>query len=358
MALNNLCITLSQSLISKNVAFCLYRFPGEDHFRIAIDEAFLPHEKEKTFWVAPFCQFSAAHDIYLAVLNQSFLTEDFLKEIDAVAEQAPFADLPLPIEKSKQDYYDRIHAFLKDIRSGKLEKAILSRVFYENKPEDFDVPGCFLRLAESYPQTFVHLLVHPESGVWLGATPELLMRKRNEEIATMALAGTQKRKQMSEYEWRIKEREEHLMVGGHIEKIFSEYNCTLQKAEGPHYCEAGGVVHLQTDYLFKANPNLDLRSFLMVLHPTPAVGGLPADKGIECILEHEGYDRRYYCGFLGETDFKTSADLYINLRNMQVGKDKIVIFVGGGITSASDPDEEWLETVMKSKTMVEKIFEA
>ncbi|HUN02359.1 MAG TPA: chorismate-binding protein, partial [Niabella sp.] len=48
-------------------------------------------------------------------------------------------------------------------------------------------------------------------------------------------------------------------------------------------------------------------------------------------------------------------DLYINLRCMQVGKDKIAIYTGGGITAASDAEEEWQETILKSKTVAEKI---
>ncbi|MCO5239520.1 MAG: chorismate-binding protein [Chitinophagaceae bacterium] len=350
-----LTISIAQTLFTKNIAFCLYRFPAEKNFRIAIEPEFLPHPKENTFWITPFCQYSTAKDILLDVLNKDFLNDSFLQYVHSLAPREKKQDVPLPAESTKEDYFKKIHAFLRDIHAGKLDKAILSRVLYEDKPEDFDMFDCFLRLSESYPGTFVHLLVHPRAGIWLGATAELLLKKRDKEISIMALAGTQSRRDGKDYLWRTKEMEEHLMVSNHIEAVFQKYGCLMIKKEGPHNMETGRVAHLATDYIYEEHATFNLKSLLGELHPTPAVGGLPVGKGVEYILEHEGYDRRYYCGFIGETDFTTSADLYINLRNMQIGTDRIAIYVGGGITAASDPEEEWQETVMKSSTMLEKI---
>lgn len=244
---------------------------------------------------------------------------------------------------------------MQDIRSGVLEKAILSNVFYENTPENFDPFYCFEGLSQSYPDTFVHLLVHPNAGIWLGASPELLLKKKDEEVAIRAIAGTQPRKESKVYQWRRKEMEEHLVVGRHIEQVFQKFGFKLTEKTGPHDVETGSVAHIATDYLYKARQAIELKPLLRELHPTPAVGGWPAKKSVDYILEQEGYDRKYYCGFIGETDFEHNANFYINIRNMQIGKDKIAIFAGGGLTADSDPEEEWQELMMKSKTMSEKI---
>ena len=350
-------LSIAAPLHAKNIPFCLYRFPREETFRLAVPPEVLPHPKGQTFWMAPFCTQSKAKPVYLAVVQEAFIQEPFSAQVQTLPLQAELPDCPLPPATTKTEYLSRIHAFLKDIRSGLLDKAILSRVFYEEKPQDFDLFACFQRLADAYPETFVHLSVHPESGIWIGATPELLLKKRGPSVAIMALAGTQPRKQTAGYQWREKEMEEHLMVGRHIEATFAAYGCELAERDGPNTIERAKVAHLNTDYTFKTPERFPIQSFLSELHPTPAVGGLPVDKGVDCILAHEGYDRRYYCGFIGETDFETTADLYINLRCMQIGKEKIAIYVGGGITAASDPEEEWQETVMKSKTMVDQIKE-
>ena len=323
-------------------------------YRLAIDSQFLPHDEDLFFWIAPFTSRSGTENIFLSVVKEEFLNEAFFQQTRAF----PFnkkVSAPLPEETSKEEYLDSVNAVLKDIRSNNIKKAVLSRAFTVNKPHDFDPLDCFARLTADYPQTFVHLCYHPKSGMWMGATPELLLRKRNALLSAMALAGTQARRAEGDYHWREKEEEEQEMVSVHIETVFKKYGYTLVEKEGPQTAESGRVAHLKTDYIYHENARIPLRDLLAELHPTPAVGGLPVDKGMDCILENEGYDRRYYCGFIGETDFSQTADLYINLRCMQVGEEKIAIYAGAGITGASDPQEEWEETVLKSKTMIEKI---
>lgn len=352
--MKEIAISIARTLLLKNIAFCIYHLPGGDRYRLAIDSQFLPHDEDLSFWIAPFTFRSGTENIFLSVVKDEFLNEAFFQQTRSF----PFKkriSAPLPLETSKEEYLNGVNAVLKDIRSNKIKKAVLSRVFNVDKPHDFDPLNCFRRLVADYPQTFVHLFHHPKSGMWMGATPELLLRKRNALLSVMALAGTQTRKAEGDYLWRKKEEEEQEMVSVHIETIFKKYGYTLIRKEGPQTAESGRVAHLKTDYIYRENAGIPLKDLLAELHPTPAVGGVPVDKGMDCILGNEGYDRRYYCGFIGETDFSQKADIYINLRCMQVGEEKIAIYAGAGITGASDPQEEWEETVLKSKTMVEKI---
>lgn len=356
LVLKELTVTIAQTLFSKNISFCLYRFPAEKVFRMAIEESFLLHQKDQIFLIAPFHEGSSDKEIHLAVVNNEFLTNDFLHHIQKETVGKEFPEIQLPPETTKIEYFQKTNAYLKEIHSGKIEKAILSRVIYEDKPKDFNLFDCFLRLSTSYPETFSYLLVTPQSGIWLGATPELLLEKRQNEYAVMALAGTQPRNESGKYFWREKEMEEHLMVGRHIQSIFNKNGFKLIKKSPLTTKETGKVAHLKTDYLFEDIIKIELESLLKDLHPTPAIGGLPVNNALACIIEHEGYDRRYYSGIIGQTDFSSAADLYINLRCMQVGKDKIAIYTGGGITAASDAEEEWQETILKSKTVAEKIY--
>ena len=323
LVLKELTVTIAQTLFLKNIPFCLYRFPAENAFRMAIEESFLPHQKDQVFLISPFHEDSLEKELQLAVVNNDFLTNDFLQHIEKVVVGKDFPEIQLPPETTKKEYFQKLKAYLQEIHSGKIEKAILSRVIYEDKPKDFNLFDCFLRLSASYPETLSYLLVTPQSGIWMGATPELLLEKRQNLYAVMALAGTQPRNESGKYFWREK--------------------------------ETGKVAHLKTDYLFEDIHKMKLELLLKDLHPTPAIGGLPVNNALACILEHEGYDRRYYSGIIGQTDFSSTADLYINLRCMQVGKDKIAIYTGGGITAASDAEEEWQETILKSKTVAEKI---
>ncbi|MEO6681793.1 MAG: chorismate-binding protein [Ginsengibacter sp.] len=252
---------------------------------------------------------------------------------------------------------NRIHHYLDEIKSGILSKAILSRVIQIEKPQQFDVTHFYTLLASAYPETFVSLFYIPGMGIWTGATPELLLEKENKTYRTMALASTQPKKAIGDYSWRNKEKEEHRLVQQHIEEVFLKNDCQLTDSKGPYTIESGQVAHLKTDYTFEEKNPDNQNNITDQLHPTPAIGGLPVDASLECIKKYEGYNRNYYSGYLGETNHRDLARLFINLRCMQIGKDKIAIFAGGGISIDSDPEEEWAETNQKSLTLLEIIEE-
>ena len=78
-------------------------------------------------------------------------------------------------------------------------------------------------------------------------------------------------------------------------------NVTSEVAvSSPYTLKAGNLLHIKTDIEGVINENSNLKEVVSVLHPTPAVCGLPKDKAKDFILENEGYDREYYTGFLGE----------------------------------------------------------
>ena len=69
------------------------------------------------------------------------------------------------------------------------------------------------------------------------------------------------------------------------------------------------------------------------------------------ILENEGYERRYYSGFVGWLDPEGVTDIYVNLRCMEIRSDEAKLYAGGGILTSSDILSEWEETGDKMKTM-------
>lgn len=347
-------ISMIRILLAKGTAFCVYRFPKQNQICLALPIELLPDKAANSFWFAPFTVQSDAKEIILGVVDNEFLNERFIEHLKALPDQK-ILENDLPEETTKETYFRQFEEIQDHISNKRISKSILSRVIKEKLPVDFDVVNCFTTLCADYNDAFVHLLYHPDAGIWLGATPELLIDKRDKELKIMAVAGTQAKHNGSVYNWRQKEMDEHNMVGFHIEQVFNRYGCVQTYKSRPYTIEAGRVVHLRTDYKYIEHTSIPLKEFIFAIHPTPAIGGLPVEASIEVIHSVEEYDRRYYCGFLGETDFVTNALLYVNLRCMQIGHSEIAIYVGGGITAESDVHEEWEETVMKSKTMIEKL---
>jgi isochorismate synthase len=109
--------------------------------------------------------------------------------------------------------------------------------------------------------------------------------------------------------------------------------------------------HLKTT-IFAENIALEKAKILLnELHPTPAVCGVPKDKALKIINELEANNRSFYTGYIGLVE-NNELELFVNLRCASVFKDSVSVFVGGGITTKSNPEKEWEETELKSKVII------
>lgn len=257
-------------------------------------------------------------------------------------------------EEAKENFENLVQKGIDAINSGRFQKVVLSRteaVFLKNN----DIIYLFQKLVSNYPTAFKYCFFHPKVGLWLGATPEQLLKVDSNEIKTVALAGTQVFKE-DEIIWEKKEKEEQQFVTDFILKSLNEFVSSKTFTE-PYSFRAGNIVHIKTDITATLIDRKDLKNVLKILHPTPAVCGLPKKEAHKFISENEGYNREYYAGFLGELnkDFaqnKTEkTDLFVNLRCMKIEDKTANLFIGCGITKDSNPENEFLETVNKSFTM-------
>ena len=348
-------IRLCSLLLQKGISFCLYRFPGADQYCMAIQKGLISPAEETDFIIAPFVgpnQYST--ELLQKIPQQVFEDDQFYNQI-MVLEDCPIVWGVLPEQTTKKDYLLRIHQYLDYIKGGNALKAILSRVKIIDKPADFDPFLFYRKLSAAYPETFASLFYLPGKGIWACASPELFLKKEKRVLYTMALAATLPLNSDNIYNWRRKEKREHDLVRQHIEQVFEKNDCKLVSFNGPYTFETGKVAHLKTDYVYELPEHHDMDQVIKDLYPTPAIGGLPVKEALECIQLYEGYSRNYYTGYLGETNGHDLARLFINLRSMQIGENAIAIFVGGGISDESDPEEEWEETIQKSFTLLEII---
>ena len=219
----------------------------------------------------------------------------------------------------------------------------------------FNVEETFKKLLINYRDAMVYVWFHPNIGLWLGATPESLLNIKDDEFTTMALAGTQLNHAGLEVVWQHKEKQEQQFVTDFIINNLSNASIITDISE-PHTVKAGNLVHLCTKIKGKLSKQLSIYQLIKILHPTPAVCGLPKNEAKGFILENEAYDREFYTGFFGELNLKGCSNLFVNLRCMQVLKNQLALYIGGGITIDSIPEKEWEETIAKSKVML-KVLE-
>lgn len=243
---------------------------------------------------------------------------------------------------SEAAHVDAINQAIEIMKGGDVRKIVLSRLI----GEDLALPPLvlFREMCERYPDAFVQLISLPQTGCWLGASPELLIHKKGRQILTISLAGTK----LPAEDWTDKEKDEQGQVTEFIKDTLSELEIDPQIGLS-NTVSAGPVEHLRTN--IAAETNLPAPAIAAALHPTPAVCGNPRAAAAVHIRELEGHDRRLYTGYTG-FHCAERTDLYVNLRCMEIHDAGCTLYVGGGITAQSDPAAELEETARKANTLL------
>ena len=343
---------------AQNLPFVLYRKPNNikliGFFQNNDHLYFAENFEETGFVFAPF----QGSQMILIPRNQSVKWETLVPSSD---ENNALDFIDSEDIQAKEHFEGLVQKGIDAIAKGTLKKVVVSREEIVNV-SNFDLVSIFEKLIQNYPTAFCYCWFHPKIGLWMGASPERLLKANSDTFYTMSLAGTQKIQPSKEVVWEKKEIEEQQFVTDFILNNLKDLTSEVA-VSSPYTAQAGTLAHIKTDIEGVINEHSSLKEVVSVLHPTPAVCGLPKEVAKNFILENEGYDREYYTGFLGELNkegFNTGeikSDLYVNLRCMQIKEDskraitQAHLYVGCGITKDSIPENEWKESVNKSATM-------
>ena len=349
---------LQNGLIGGSVPFASWRLPGNHEpetigchapAEVIEDTSQLSHKGEG-FTIAPFRENESAYFIPREWYCRGFSFEPLKLKLENIV-------LPLPEQKftatGRDEYLKKTTTAIQHIKDGRLIKVVLSRMAYVDIQDGFNASALFENLCHAYPDAFVYLIYLPGKGLWAGASPELLAKVDSGKVKTMALAGT--RKQGSKASWSSKEVEEHLWVSRYIDEVLEASGASQVRKSEFYTSTAGPVEHLRTDFTAKLPVGASM-PFIQQLHPTPAVCGWPKQQALQLISELETHPREFYTGFLGPVSGNAGHyEFYVNLRCLQIIDNQAFVYVGGGITTDSNPEAEWEETVLKSETMLKVI---
>lgn len=245
----------------------------------------------------------------------------------------------------KETYMSQFNLFHDSVCSD-FDKLVLSRCVdgrYRG-----DETAVFAKACASYPRSMVYMFHSAKEGTWIGATPEILLSGKRPRYNTVALAGTNIYSE--NLMWSDKNKEEQSLVAQYIRDSLYSYTTDL-KENGPYTSRAANLAHLKTDFSFDIMSDIDVVTLVRVLHPTPAVCGLPKEKALAYINRYEHSRRRYYSGVTGVLDVKGETELYVNLRCAHFKDGYVRLYAGGGIMRDSDAESEWNETESKLHTI-------
>jgi len=331
--------------LNAELPFVAYRHPETNTvkgiFQKSTDLYRTKNYVESGFLFAPFDDVNSA---VLFPLAESAMYTTILFDIDV---KNTCEQLELEAINAERRHIDLVQKGIDFLKTAGVEKVVLSRKEIIDR-SSFNVVEIFKKLLLNYTNAMVYVWFHPKVGLWMGASPETLLKVQDNLFKTMALAGTQSYQGSLDVVWQQKEIQEQQFVTDYIvEKLDKDVTVSDVKT-----IKAGSLLHLCTTISGKLSREFTLFKLINLLHPTPAVCGLPKDEAKRFILENEGYDREFYTGFFGELNIDNSSNLFVNLRCMQVLSKQLALYIGGGITSGSIPQKEWEETVAKSKVIL------
>lgn len=330
--------------LNSSDVFVGYSLPDmEDYYLVQQNESVIHHfdflNMEKGFVVYPFRE----NEENPAVLIKA----------DKVSTNIPFhfqaEEYSQQSSQEKEEYIHVLQQFISATNTS-FEKLVASRIHVI--PNDFgNLFEVFLGLKTTYPEAFVYVFNLPGIGSWIGASPEILLKKNKTSMETVALAGTVEKSGESPENtfWGEKEIVEQDIVIKFVEEQIHSLGLPFEKSD-PISIESGKVIHRKTN--FKIHGTRDFSSLVKKLHPTPAVCGLPLIKAQDFIEKNERFARGYYAGFLGPVDLNNTTAFFVNIRCMEAYANQFVLHVGGGITPESIPEKEWEETELKAQTLL------
>lgn len=283
--------------------------------------------------------------------NSDFIATDFEKRKKlelSISENEITLNEIVPVRK-KQDvfkdeksyYLTAANKLIHEIESKNFDKVVLSK--RKTMHGILDLDKSFENLIAAHPKACVFCYCDGEE-LWMGATPETLLEKKDNRYATMALAGSKPFD--DEKDWSQKELIEHNAVVLDIMSKLADFNPTTSETLTSG---AGAVKHLRTEISFNTltNPN----PLLEKLHPTTAVCGKPQKEAFNLIAALESTPRSFYTGYFG-IQLPELTHFWVNLRSFQVFDDCVCLYLGGGFVEGSIAEKEWDETEWKAQSLV------
>lgn len=326
-----------------------YRLPGDHRVIARIGKVRKGFHDERSFIIAPFA--NPAGNI-ISITESSDISLDGLSDIilnfNSDKEWFPLNHSGT----SRSQHYDAVTEIVKAIWGDINRKTIAARLLCGKG--QINPLESFRTLCDAFPDAFVFMFFTPQSGCWIGASPELLLAAEEGTLSTCALAGT--RPAGTSGDWDEKNLNEQKIVRNFISDIFVKWN--MIPAVSPLSSRrAGNVEHLFSYFTHPASREFreDPVSFLSDLSPTPALCGFPRGFSMTLIEDTEIAPRGFYGGFAGWIENIDNFRLYVNLRSVKFNQEGWNMFAGGGITKDSDPEEEWIETERKSKGILENL---
>jgi len=273
--------------------------------------------------------------------------------------QSTKANIKVKSNTTKNRFLKMVNKAKEYIKIGDVFQVVLSQRFeakLSKKPLEI-----YKKLRVTNPSPFMYFFNFKDFQI-IGASPEILVRLRDNKITVRPIAGTRPRgKNTKEDNFFIKdllqdkkELSEHLMLldlgrndAGKVSKIG-----TVKVTESFIIEKYSHVMHIVSNVMGVYNKKYSKFKSLLAGFPAGTVSGAPKIRAMEIIDELETTRRKVYAGGIGYFSANGEFDTCIALRTAVAKNNKFYVQAGAGIVADSNPIKEYEETVNKAKALL------
>ena len=243
------------------------------------------------------------------------------------------------------------------IAAGTVYQVNLCRVLSHELPEEADLDGLALLLERGNPAPHAGRVVVPSAGLdVVCASPEAFLLRDGDRLESRPIKGTA----TSLDAMLPKDYAENVMIVDLVRNDLSHV-CREGTVQVDHLCRPErhpGMVHLVSAVSGRLRPGVGWGEVLAATFPPGSVSGAPKHTALQAIVDLEPTARGPSCGAIGWVDAdRGTAELAVGIRSFWAqmdgtGQRWLRFGTGAGITWGSDPEQEWVETQVKSRRLV------
>ena len=256
-------------------------------------------------------------------------------------------------------YEEAVARAVQRIGEGEFEKIVLAREVEVHAPRRHDAAAALGVLREAFGSCYVFGVGRGDAA-FIAASPELLVRREGARASSVALAGSTRRSADPAVDLHLgeqllgsaKDREENAIVARRIARTLRPHSVWVTAAPEPVVIQVANIQHLAAPIRAQLRSPVSAIELAGLLHPTPAVGGEPADTAAAVIPALEGLDRGWYAGCVGWSDANGDGEFCVALRCALLRGALATCYAGCGIVRESDPAAELAETEIKLQALL------
>ena len=276
----------------------------------------------------------------------------------------PTAQAEIRSARPPGDFEAAVAAATERTEAGEMSKVVLAREVVVRAGSAHDPAPLFGAMRVQFPACFCFCCGTPEAA-FIGASPELLLRRSGASVSSVALAGSTRRSSDPAFDDHLgeqllrsdKDRREQRIVADRIVRALRPHAVWVEAAAEPEIAKVANIQHLATPVIAQLAEPHSAIELAGMLHPTPAVGGEPWPGAATAIAELEGMDRGWYAGPVGWMDATEDGEFCVALRSALLRDREAHLFAGVGVVSGSDPAAELAETEVKLQALLPLVAE-